>query len=110
MLDTSFAVHKGRQRVAAERLLDEPDGEPTDDERRLGHPPCSAGQVAEIYRSLRKGREDSSDAPGGDDLYVGEQLIRRRDLRERRPQTAATRARRTLLAALRTRPALPLCQ
>jgi hypothetical protein len=97
VLDTSFAMHKGRQRVAEERLLDEPDGEPTDDERRMGHPPCSAGQVAEIYRSLRKGREDSSDAPGGDDLYVGEQLMRRRDLRERRPQTPATRARRTLL-------------
>jgi hypothetical protein len=97
LIDTKFDEYKGRQRVADERLLDEPDREPTLDERRMGHPQSTAGEVADIYRSLRKSREDSADAPGGNDLYIGELLMRRRYLRERDPQTAATRARRVLL-------------
>lgn len=61
----------------------------------MGHPKATAEQVAEIYRSLRKSREDSADAPGGNDLYVGEQEMRRRALRE---LPIATRGHRALLA------------
>ncbi len=93
LIDTRFDEHGGRQRVREETLLDLPDTEPTADERRMGHPPCTAEQVAEIYRSLRKGREDSADAPGGNDLYVGEQRMRRRALKEK----PRSRARRCLL-------------
>jgi hypothetical protein len=98
LIDTKFQEHRGRQRVREETLLDQADGEPTLDEQRMGHPNCTPEQVAEIYRSLRKSREDAADAPGGNDLYVGEQRMRRRALREQASQTAASRARRVLLA------------
>jgi hypothetical protein len=64
----------------------------------MGHPSCTSEQVTEINRSLRKSREDAADAPGGNDLYVGEQRMRRRALREQPSQTVATRAPRVLLA------------
>jgi hypothetical protein len=98
LVGTGFERRNGRQRVREEMLLDPQSSEPSVDEQRMGHPTVTADQVAGIYRSLRKSREDGGDAPGGNDLYVGEQLMRRRDLRERLPQTAATRSRRALLA------------
>jgi hypothetical protein len=36
-----------------------------------------AAQVAELYRALRKGREDSTDTPGAADFYYGEMEMRR---------------------------------
>jgi uncharacterized protein YjbI with pentapeptide repeats len=36
-----------------------------------------AGQIAGIYRGLRKGREDNKDAPGAADFYYGEMEMRR---------------------------------
>jgi hypothetical protein len=37
-----------------------------------------AEQIAGIYRALRKGREDSKDAPGAADFYYGEMEMRRK--------------------------------
>lgn len=37
----------------------------------------STGEIASIYRSLRKGREDTKDEPGAADLYYGEMEMRR---------------------------------
>lgn len=39
--------------------------------------PPQPGQVAELYRALRKGREDSKDEPGAADFYYGEMEMRR---------------------------------
>jgi hypothetical protein len=36
-----------------------------------------AGQIAGMYRALRKGREDAKDEPGAADLYYGEMEMRR---------------------------------
>jgi hypothetical protein len=36
------------------------------------------GQIAALYRSLRKGREDAKDEPGAADFYYGEMEMRRR--------------------------------
>jgi hypothetical protein len=36
------------------------------------------GQIAGLYRALRKGREDSKDEPGAADFYYGEMEMRRR--------------------------------
>jgi uncharacterized protein YjbI with pentapeptide repeats len=36
-------------------------------------------EIAAIYRELRKGREDASDAPGAADFYYGEMEMRRHD-------------------------------
>jgi hypothetical protein len=36
------------------------------------------GQIASLYRALRKGREDSKDEPGAADFYYGEMEMRRR--------------------------------
>jgi hypothetical protein len=36
-----------------------------------------AGQIAGLYRALRKGREDAKDEPGGADFYYGEMEMRR---------------------------------
>jgi uncharacterized protein YjbI with pentapeptide repeats len=38
----------------------------------------AAGQIAELYRALRKGREDAKDEPGAADFYYGEMEMRRR--------------------------------
>jgi hypothetical protein len=40
--------------------------------------PVEAEQVADLYRALRKGREDGKDAPGAGDFYYGEMEMRRR--------------------------------
>jgi uncharacterized protein YjbI with pentapeptide repeats len=39
--------------------------------------PPPAAQIAELYRALRKGREDSKDEPGAADFYYGEMDMRR---------------------------------
>ena len=36
------------------------------------------GQIAGLYRELRKGREDAKDEPGAADFYYGEMEMRRR--------------------------------
>jgi uncharacterized protein YjbI with pentapeptide repeats len=41
-------------------------------------PAISADRVADVYRSLRKGREDNKDEPGSADFYFGEMEMRRR--------------------------------
>jgi uncharacterized protein YjbI with pentapeptide repeats len=43
------------------------------------------GQVAGLYRALRKGREDSKDEPGAADFYYGEMEMRRRARRTQNP-------------------------
>jgi hypothetical protein len=50
----------------------------------------SPSVVAETYRALRKGLEDSRDAPGASDFYYGEMEMRRHD-------RTRTRAERGLL-------------
>jgi hypothetical protein len=42
-----------------------------------GNVPPDASQLAEIYRALRKGREDAKDEPGAADFYYGEMEMRR---------------------------------
>jgi len=42
-----------------------------------GQPTADRRELARCYRALRKGREDSSDAPGASDLYYGEMEMRR---------------------------------
>src|ERR1022692_5280189 len=49
-----------------------------------------AANIADLYRSLRKGREDGKDSAGAGDFYYGEMEMRRR---------AANRAERILLWA-----------
>lgn len=45
----------------------------------LGRPtPLPAHEIADIYRRLRKGREDRKDEPGGADFYYGEMQMRLR--------------------------------
>jgi hypothetical protein len=39
--------------------------------------PLSPGDIQNIYRELRKGREDSKDEPGAADFYYGEMEMRR---------------------------------
>lgn len=41
-----------------------------------------AAEIAEIYRSLRKGREDARDEPGAADFYYGEMEMRRNAQRD----------------------------
>jgi uncharacterized protein YjbI with pentapeptide repeats len=40
-------------------------------------PPLEPGQIAGLYRALRKGRDDSRDEPGAADFYYGEMEMRR---------------------------------
>jgi len=49
------------------------------DEERLylRDQPLTPGQIANLYRSLRKAREDAKDAAGAGDLYYGEMEMRR---------------------------------
>jgi hypothetical protein len=46
----------------------------------LGQRPdvLAPGQIAALYRALRKGREDAKDEPGAADFYYGEMEMRRR--------------------------------
>ena len=51
-----------------------------------------ATEISEIYRALRKGREDNKDEPGAADFYYGEMEMRRLS-------SASTLAERLLLTA-----------
>jgi hypothetical protein len=53
----------------AQRILSTADLEPVEQ--------LSAANVAELYRQLRKGREDAKDTPGAADFYYGEMEMRR---------------------------------
>ena len=62
------------------------------------------GQIAGLYRALRKGREDAKDEPGAADFYYGEMEMRRRGPPHRQPrgQSGATsrgRVERGILTA-----------
>ena len=48
---------------------------PADWRRR--RPPGTPGEVAKVYRSLRRSREDARDEPGAADFYYGEMEMRR---------------------------------
>jgi hypothetical protein len=50
-------------------------------------------QIAALYRSLRKAREDNKDEAGAGDLYYGEMEMRRRDPHGVQAQREFTRAR-----------------
>jgi uncharacterized protein YjbI with pentapeptide repeats len=56
-------------------------------------------QVAGLYRSLRKGREDAKDEPGAADFYYGEMEMRRHARREQARQDWRERNERTWAAA-----------
>jgi len=43
-----------------------------------GSPPLRPDEIARIYRSLRKGREDNKDEAGASDFYYGEMEMRRK--------------------------------
>jgi uncharacterized protein YjbI with pentapeptide repeats len=45
--------------------------------RSNGLDALEAGQIASLYRALRKGREDAKDEPGAADFYYGEMEMRR---------------------------------
>ncbi|HEX3872586.1 MAG TPA: hypothetical protein VHW26_00465 [Solirubrobacteraceae bacterium] len=55
-----------------------PDRELPERLRGVGQP--TAREVADIYRALRKGREDKRDEPGAEDFYYGEMEMRRHAL------------------------------
>jgi hypothetical protein len=65
-----------------------------------GDPPgvLDAGQIAGLYRALRKGREDTKDEPGAADFYYGEMEMRRRT-RQITETASRGRAERGLLTA-----------
>jgi uncharacterized protein YjbI with pentapeptide repeats len=54
-------------------------------------------QIAGLYRSLRKGREDSKDEPGAADFYYGEMEMRRHAHRGRTSGASRGRAERGIL-------------
>ncbi|MFL6072436.1 MAG: pentapeptide repeat-containing protein [Mycobacteriales bacterium] len=56
-----------------------------------------AGQVSELYRALRKGREDAKDEPGAADFYYGEMEMRRAAAGERVHRILANRRARPWL-------------
>jgi hypothetical protein len=58
-----------------------------------------AGQIAGLYRALRKGREDAKDEPGAADFYYGEMEMRRRARPAR--ETSRGRVERAILTAYR---------
>jgi uncharacterized protein YjbI with pentapeptide repeats len=58
--------------------------------------PLTANQIANLYRSLRKAREDSKDAAGAGDLYYGEMEMRRH---ARTPRERSNLGERAVLTA-----------
>jgi hypothetical protein len=54
----------------------------------LGHRPetIDGGQIADLYRALRKGREDAKNEPGAADFYYGEMEMRRHDQASTSPE------------------------
>jgi hypothetical protein len=98
LIDTEFDKVDGRQRLYEERCLTDPQTlEPDEASHQKGLVGSGPDQVAELYRLLRKGREDSSDAPGGNDLYIGEQLMRRRALKRVDPKDLGVHGRLLIL-------------
>lgn len=67
----------------------------------LGDEPVvlEAGQIAGLYRALRKGREDAKDEPGAADFYYGEMEMRRRARRDRTGEGSRGRVERGILTA-----------
>jgi uncharacterized protein YjbI with pentapeptide repeats len=64
----------------------------------LGNEPVlEAGQIAGLYRALRKGREDAKDEPGAADFYYGEMEMRRRA--RRTGEASRGRVERAILTA-----------
>ncbi len=61
----------------------------------------TAGQIAGLYRALRKGRKDAKDEPGAADFYYGEMEMRRhaRGYASRRNEGSRGRVDRTVLTA-----------
>jgi hypothetical protein len=51
---------------------------PTDPSQWRGERPLDFGDVAALYRALRKGQEERKDEPGAADFYYGEMEMRRR--------------------------------
>ena len=51
------------------------------------------GQIAGLYRALRKGREDAKDEPGAADFYYGEMEMRRAPVRRKAGNTVVSPAR-----------------
>jgi len=47
-------------------------------------------EIASVYRSLRKGREESKNEPGAADFYYGEMEMRRKTTSRRRSQAASS--------------------
>lgn len=64
-------------------------------------PPVAAGDIAVLYRELRRSREETRDEPGAADFYYGEMEMRRHAARDRRAKAArrATRAEEVILCA-----------
>jgi hypothetical protein len=58
-----------------------------------------AGQIAGLYRALRKGREDTKDEPGAADFYYGEMEMRRHARRDRTGEGSRGRVERGILTA-----------
>jgi hypothetical protein len=58
-----------------------------------------SGQIAGLYRALRKGREDAKDEPGAGDFYYGEMEMRRRPRRGRSGGASRGRVERGVLTA-----------
>jgi hypothetical protein len=58
-----------------------------------------AGQIAGLYRALRKGREDSKDEPGAADFYYGEMEMRRHARSDRTGEGSRGRVERGILTA-----------
>jgi hypothetical protein len=50
-------------------------------------------EIAEIYRALRRGREEKKDAPGAADFYYGEMEMRRHGDRGAKGSSGATQTR-----------------
>jgi hypothetical protein len=60
--------------------------EPSGDDEVVGLPELTAGEISEVYRTLRKSLENQSNEPGAADFYYGEMEMRRKDSRLSRPE------------------------
>jgi uncharacterized protein YjbI with pentapeptide repeats len=70
-----FCAVRDRQAIRDEIALRELNGPESSDPAAER---VTAERIAHAYRALRKGREDSKDAPGAADFYYGEMEMRRR--------------------------------
>lgn len=104
---TVYDEHQVRDTEAWKTVEHRPEPEPLNMVSPIGHQRVPAPQdVAEVYRALRKGREDAKDASGASDFYVGEMEMRRQGEKGvllplyGRVSGYGTRARRSALAFL----------